>query len=386
MLPAGSAPFRERNEVARRKGKGTAQRGVKALGNGRYRVRVYVHGRDYIRTIKATNTNDAQRKRADLAEELASEIAPPERPKLSDVAEAWLERQVTAVRSDGTPRLAPTTGDRYGNAVRLWIAPSIGQLPLEEITPDVVRDWRDAMAEELAAASVNTHLNVLRMILGSLGSTAAEKVERLEEDDTRITDDEPNLLTTEELKRFLNVARKEYPQHYALILFLTTTGCRISTARAVRWEDLDPERGVVHLRRRISKSETLPGVKRSRKKKDTPPLLPEVYQAILRNREAFNAKQRESELVFPSRITGGPVTREILRKPFATILRKAKITKRFTPHGLRRSAALAYRLAGSASLAKTVLGHETDRMHQHYAPEQTEERTAAAERAFAGLV
>ncbi len=69
-----------------------------------------------------------------------------------------------------------------------------------------------------------------------------------------------------------------------MILFHVTTGARMST---VRWEDLDPEAGVVHLRRRYSKAEVLPGVKRSRTSKDVAGLLRELLALLEARRAAF---------------------------------------------------------------------------------------------------
>jgi integrase len=155
--------------------------------------------------------------------------------------------------------------------------------------------------------------------------------------------------------------------HYPMILAPLTTGARISTVRALRREDFEPEAGIVHLRRRFSKRAVLPGVKRSRTSKDIAGLLPELYVLLEARRAAFNERQKESGLVFPSRL-GGPMARSVLDKPIRSICTKARITKRLTPHGFRRTAALAYRLAGSSELAKDVLGHRTDEMHRHYAP------------------
>ncbi len=399
--------------MARRK---TAQRGVKALGEGRYELRLYIHGRDYIRTVEAKTTAEAQAIRLQEMERLRKETAPPDRSKLSAVAATWLEKKKAAKRRDGSKRLTPNTIARYTNAIEKHIVPLIGEFTIDDLTKPVIVDWRDALGENFASATVNGVLRVLKQILADNGSKAAWRVEALEQDDTRITEDEPNLLTTAELKRFLEAARELCEEQvartlaarvkrpkalgpatigetlYPLMLFMVTTGCRISTARAVRWEDLDPAEGVVHLRRRYSGKEVLPGVKRSRISKDVAPLLPELATLLEAKRAAFTDEQRASGLVFPAvrpRHAGdpiGPVARSVLDEPFQRWLAKAGITKRFTPHGLRRTAALAYRLAGTSTLARDILGHRTEEMHRHYAPEQTEERRAAAERAFSGLV
>jgi integrase len=371
--------------VAKRKGSKTTATdypGVYRMGDGRWLLRLYVHGKEKERVVQASTAQAAAKRRHELQAELTA--ASRERPLLFDVAKAWLKRKVEAKRPDGTTRLAPTSIDRYTVAVRKWIVPILGELHLDEINERVIRDRRDALAEQQATTTVNGHLRMLKTLLADHG--VATRVAPLETDDTRITDDEPNLLTQVELQRFLKAARDLYPQHYPLVLFMVTTGCRISTARAVRWEDLDATAGVVHLRRRLSKSEVLPGVKRSRVKRDDPPLLPAVLAELDRHRAGFNERQRASGYVFASPRTGKPVVRSALDEPFVAMLARAEITKRFTPHGLRRTAALAYRRAGSSELAMDVLGHMTEEMHRHYAPEQGDERRAAAERAFAGAI
>ncbi|MEO1173664.1 MAG: hypothetical protein AAFX94_16685 [Myxococcota bacterium] len=55
-----------------------------------------------------------------------------------------------------------------------------------------------------------------------------------EKRNARISRKEPNLLTSDELDRFLRVAKERWPQHYPLILVLFTTTMRISIALALR--------------------------------------------------------------------------------------------------------------------------------------------------------
>src|SRR5687767_10162198 len=106
----------------------------------------------------------------------------------------------------------------------------------------------------MASATVNGHLRTLRAVLAravrseGLRINAASEVKVLPEDDRRITDEEPNALEPEELRRFLEVARDNHPQHYPMILTLFTTGARMSAVRALRWEDVDPENGVITIR------------------------------------------------------------------------------------------------------------------------------------------
>ena len=69
---------------------------------------------------------------------------------------------------------------------------------------------------------------------------------------------------------------------------------------------------------------------------------------------------------FPSK-TGGLQRPSSLTKCFATGLKLAGIKKGLTPHGLRRTFVDLNRLAGVTGLVtKSLTGHATDRMLEHY--------------------
>jgi integrase len=264
------------------------------------------------------------------------------------------------------------------------IKPFLGEHFVDALTKRLVEEWRDHLGGFYRSASVNGALRVLRTILGDLGSNVARGVETLIEDDTRITADDPNALTEAEIVRFLAAVREHEPEHHALILLLFTTAARISTALALRWEDIDPAQGVIHLRRRRSGHEVISGVKRSRTSKDLAPLTTELWEALGEHRARFNETQRQSGLVFPS-ITGGHRSRSILKDPFANILAKAGIKTRFTPHGCRRTASALYRKVAGSVVAKAIAGHMTDEMHAHYAVVDAAELRQVGERAHRHL-
>jgi integrase len=316
---------------------------------------------------------------------LRAELSLPDEPvklsRLGEQAADWLRRKNDAKRPDGTARLAPTTRDHYKHAVEKWIVPLLGDYYLDRLTTRDIEDWRDYVGEKRSASTVNGLLNVLLMILRDAECNVGSRVAKLEADDTRITDDEPNALAEDEIERFLAAAKQHAPQHFALILMLMTTAARVGTVLALRWEDLDPEKGEVHFRRRLSKNEILPGVKRSRKSKDVAPLLPEVYEALKQHNEQLTDEQLQSGLVFPS-TKAKTHWRTILKKVFVKLCKEAGIKKRFTPHGCRRTAAAVYRRIAGSVVSKAIAGHTTERMHAHYATASTEEKLSAAQKGF----
>ena len=391
--------------MKKRKGQSTRYKGVKALGSGRYRLRIYVTSpvtgrqKEVTKTVRARDAKEANRLREleelRLREDASGtprEIGLHASMPFGQVADAWLE-EVTSRRFDEDPaqlHLCPNTRDRYGASVRDALKPFFGEMLAGRIMPDHIRRWRNNLLDVgYARSTINGHHRVLKTILRTVGNEAAMKVPELNErPDARITRSEPNRLTGQELDRFLAVAQERWPQHYALILTLVTTTMRISTALALRWEDLERDTMEIIAKRRLSGSgkqaELIPGVKRDRFEEDAPPLLPEVLDALEAHRANFNDAQRASGLLFPS-LAGGHHSRTVLAKPFADILHHAGIKKRFTPHGLRRTGAQLYGRTAGTRVAMSIAGHMTEAMHEHYTGVDAEEKQEASRRAFGSL-
>lgn len=381
----------------KRPGDVTSQRGIKRLGDGRYRIRVYVmdpktgQQKERDRVIEAESMKDAARVRVRLQEEALASLsgvpASKRSRKLGDVATAWLEHKLSAQRvtSEGSrPRLCPTTRFRYEASVKNVIVPMLGGMIVDRITRLDVERWRDTLGGTYRGSTVNGHLRVLRSILVEAGNETAARASGLPEDDGRITDEEPNLLEESEMARFLDVASRKFPQHYPLIGVLFTTSMRISTALALRREDFDPHLRLVRVRRRRSGTEVIEGVKRGRTARDRSSLVEWAWLAVQDEWARMNEAQVASGLAFPS-ASGGYRARSCLDKPFKDICKEAGITKRFTPHGCRRTSADLIRRIEGERMSMAVAGHTTVEMHRHYTRVDPNEQLQAMERTFGRL-
>jgi integrase len=89
--------------------------------------------------------------------------------------------------------------------------------------------------------------------------------------------------------------------------------------------------------------------------------------------------------VFPSE-AGTLRAPSSLSKAWAKCLKAAKIEQRFTPHGMRRSFNDHLRRAGVDPVtAKSLTGHVTEGMREHYSTVRLDEKRAAVV-AVAGLL
>jgi hypothetical protein len=231
------------------KGRKTRRAGITDLGGGWYRIRVRATdprtGRrvEKDREVQCRSVKEAEKLSVTLRAEMEQEAigSAPQRLRLSDHAAAWLRRKTETKRPDGSRRLSPTTRVRYANAIEHHIVPALGEHFVDGITARDVEDWRDYLAERMAATTVNGLLNVLRSVLRDVGNEVGARVKALDADDTRITGDEPNALREQELQAFLEVARNDWKQHYAMFLVLFTTATRYRSGNC------DPRRGSPHV-------------------------------------------------------------------------------------------------------------------------------------------
>ena len=74
------------------------------------------------------------------------------------------------------------------------------------------------------------------------------------------------VLSAEELRRFLDYAEAHFPQDYLLIVLLADTGMRIGEATALRWIDVDLDRGIIRVARSYSTGRYLGPTKSGRER------------------------------------------------------------------------------------------------------------------------
>ena len=120
----------------------------------------------------------------------------------------------------------------------------------------------------------------------------------------------------------------------------------------------------------------------SRKKRAPPeiPLLPELAEILREHRQRMVARQvkgLDEGWMFPSK-RGTTRTPGGLWKVWRDCLDEAKITQHFTVHGLRRTFNDLTRRAGVDSVViRSLTGHVTERMREHYSTVALDEKRAA---------
>ncbi len=353
--------------------------GIEIMVDGRKRIRLRAvdprtgRMKEIDRIITGTVEEAARLRQTWMQEIHNAEQVAKEVPRLRTYVQSWLASKALGLKA--------STARTYADLLGGYVLPHLGDFFMDKLTDADIREWQTTLAKRLAGATANGALVMLRMVMADavveyqLPRNPTERVRRLPM--RKFTDEEPNLLTAEELGRLMKVFRDHEPQHYALAMTLAMTGVRSGEGTAFRWGDIDEGAAVIHVKRAqwsgvVDSTKT--GTVRS------VPLVPEVA-AVLREHRATLAAQGfgvgESDWVFPDK-GGGLLPRCSLRHPMERALRLARISKRVTPHGLRRTFNnLARQVAGDI-VTRSITGHVTEAMTEHYSHVGLGEKLKAA--------
>lgn len=241
-----------------------------------------------------------------------------------------------------------------------WWREHLGAYSLADITPALIAQYRDKLAEgsvvngknvPRSAATINRYLAILSHVYTVamnewqwVQDNPLRKITKMKEPRGRV-----RFLSDDERTRLLDECRKSAsPFLYLIVVLALSTGARKMELLSLKWNDVDLERGLIVLH------ETKNGHRRS---------LVLTGHALVLMKNHSKIRRLDSDLVFPG-IKG--------EKPFDITsawewaLKRADI-KDFRFHDTRHSAS-SYLAMNGASLAEIaeVLGHKTLQMVKRY--------------------
>jgi integrase len=155
---------------------------------------------------------------------------------VSTFLERWLEAKAGR---------APKTQEEYARQVRLYVLPAIGRMKLKEVTPAEIQQ----LITKLAADRPSTAQHVLATLRnafkiagdwGLIPNNPALKVNKPKHRPKPIVP-----MSSAEAKAVLEAFQSHRLEPY--VRFMLDTGARPSEALALRWENVDLGRGLVHL-------------------------------------------------------------------------------------------------------------------------------------------
>jgi integrase len=322
-----------------------------------------------------------------LAEVRQPRVEQPDRLRFEEFADRLFKRKVASGEI-----LSAKTREVVDAVVRLHLKPAFGDMFLDAIRRTDIEEWREAVGEnvrarKLAPTTANSWLKHLRTIVNA----AVEEYELpknpirgVKNFDVRgwspYTAENPNALRPEEVPVYLEKMRALYPQHYAFVVLGFATGLRPSSLRPLRRKGPDADvkwsQGFFLVRRSHTRHQEVMDTTKQGTRYDIS--LPEELIEILQWHVAqLRGKMAESDLLFPSEL-GGLRTPSVLDKPFREVATKINLGRPLTPRAMRRTYQdLARRAQVHDTVTRSISGHATAAMQEHYSTaSQAEQREA----------
>ncbi|HEY4057076.1 MAG TPA: site-specific integrase [Kofleriaceae bacterium] len=309
------------------------------------------------RTVTGTKA-DARAARDELRDELASTQTSRPRTRLREYAASWLERRAADLK--------PSVIRKYGYGIQAFDA-QLGDLYLDSISSADVTAYVQERAKTKSGNTVLNELRLLRTISRDTvndGYAAKHWADRVKPPKVKgYTREWLNLLNREQLAKITLAIPQQWR---GLVMFIVTTGLRWGEASALHWEDVDLKAGEAVIHRGNDRGQ-LVAVK-TKGSNRVVPVLPEVA--------SMWGLKRSRGLVFPTK--AGKLHRGTpLRKVLEVARLKAGVP-RVTTHGLRRTFNNLARQSTSREVLKSITGHTTDAMVEHYSHVGTEEKAVVS--------
>jgi len=306
---------------------------------------------------------------------------------VGDYLKRWLKDVEDTVRR--------STYEGYEYAVRPHIVPALGRIKLKDLTSAHLRSfYRDRLDSGRAPATVHKLHVVLHKALkaavadGLIPRNAAAGLKL-----PRITREEIDPLTEEEARRLLETVRGDRLE--TLYVLALNTGMRQGELLALKWDDVDLERGVLRVRRTLThanKSFVL-GEPKTKNSRRTIRLTTGAVNALrmhlsrqLEEIEYMGSLYQPGGLIFATE-TGTIINPSNLRnRSFKPLLKGAGLPPiRF--HDLRHTCAtLLLSNDVNAKVVSEMLGHSSIRItldiYSHLMPDMQEKAAKALEKAL----
>jgi integrase len=268
-----------------------------------------------------------------IAQNAAGEGVDPSKVTVGKFLERW-DRDWASIN------VSPKTLERYRQIVRLNVVPHIGTVRIQKLRPVHLNELYAKLSQDLSPRSVGHVHRVLHRALGhaALWGVVSQNVVAIV-NPPRVPETEITILSQDQINATLRylAGRTLRP----IIAFLLGTGARRGEALALRWKDVDLDKGIVRIEQSLEQTKAglrfkSPKTKKGRRTVTISPWL----IAELRAHRTRQQEQRlrlglgRAELVF-TRWNGETRSPHWLTQKFALAMSELKID--CTLHGLRHT-------------------------------------------------
>lgn len=370
--------------------RGNGEGTVSRRKNGGWMAQYYVHtanGRKRKTLYGKTRAEVAKRLAKALSQRADGIVFDDQGLTVGEYLDRWLGDVRDTVRK--------STHERYEYAIEPHIKPALGRIKLKDFSPAHARwFYRERLDSGLAPATVHKLHVVLHKALKAAvadGLIPRNAVAGLKL--PRITREEIDPLTEEQARRLLETIRNDRLE--AFYVLALNTGMRQGELLALKWDDVDLERGVLRVRRTLTHADRayVLGEPKTNKSRRTIRLTTGAITALrahlsrqLEEMERMSSLYQPGGLIFATE-TGTIINPSNLRnRSFKPLLERAGLPPiRF--HDLRHTCAtLLLSKDVNAKVVSEMLGHSsisvTLDIYSHLLPDMQEKAAKALEEAL----
>jgi integrase len=316
----------------------------------------------------------------------------------------WLSTWLDTTRQE----VSPKTHERYAEIVNHFLAPALGNLPLGKLTATHIRkaynNWatdgrRDGKPGGL---SPRTRRHMHRILSSALSRAVEEQLiarnpaevfrRRLPKVERR----EMTTLSVDQSAQLLDAIR--HTRVYWPVLLALATGARRGEVLALRWRNVDLDRGTIRIVESLEQTKAGLRFKAPKSEKGRGIMLPAFAIDELRRLKLEQAGEllqlgvrQSGETLLCSRADGEPMQPRSLTHEFTRLVGGIKDIPRVRFHDLRHSHATMLLLAGvHPKIAQERLGHSTVSvtldLYSHVTATMQEDAAAKLDAAFRGTI
>lgn len=338
---------------------------IRKRKDGRWEGR-YVVGHDPI-TGKMISRNVLGKTQAEVKEKLRTAIENSKRLDYTQTGKytvgQWMDEWFEAYAK---VKVRPSSHQTYKGYIENHIKPNIGDIPIEKLTSlQLQKFYRQLLTEgrvpriesekQPRGLSAKTVRNINQVISSAMDMAVRHKLILTNPTEgcelPKVEHREMKTLPAERLGAFLREAKESGV--YELYYLDLATGLRRGELLGLKWEDIDLQNGVIHVRRQVARVDG--------EVKELPLKTKNSYRNISISQDAVAMltqmeAHRSSDYVFPSS-TGGPISPDSVNNMLHRVLKRAGLPSiRF--HDLRHTfATLALQNGVDIKTVSGMLGH-----------------------------
>ena len=218
-------------------------KGIVQKRNGQYEAR-YVNRFGERKSISGRDLRDVKRRYLEAVYENEKEINIKEKVKMED----WYVKWMTIYKED---LIRQNTKRIYDGIYHKYIAPTFGKLYLTDIAQYQIRELLRNIAKQGYGYETQNKVRILLLDIfnKALSNDFIRKNPAKGISLKRNEEKEPKVLTTEEQTTFFDCCRGTFYDNFFVVA--VNTGMRIGEIAALRWEDIDWQKNVIHVTRTL---------------------------------------------------------------------------------------------------------------------------------------